>query len=140
MFKWEIIAEKNTKGSPEDIWNIWKDVSNWPKWDHDLEWSRINGEFTVGTMGVLKPKGWFSSEFKITDLALNRSHTETTYMPMTTLTFLHQLEKVNDGKLKITHKLTVAGLLAPLLWCTMRLKLKKTVPEALDNLIKNLKF
>jgi len=136
MFTWEIKAEKTTHATPETIWNFWKNVAGWPKWDHDLEWSRLEGEFEKGTKGTLKPKGWFASDFTITELKHHVEHTETTSMPMTKLVFSHRLEQTRDNGVNVVHHLKVSGLLAPLLGITMRFKLKKTVPEALEALVK----
>ncbi len=46
-----------TTASPEAIWEIWQDVANWNTWDHDIEFSAIDGPFKAGTTGNLKPKG-----------------------------------------------------------------------------------
>lgn len=138
MFSWEIKAVQTTNAKPQDIWEIWTDVSDWKSWDTDLEWSKINGKFEVGTTGTLKPKGWFSSNFTITEMNQDKSHCETTYLPFTTLQFNHTLEEISDRQVKITHNLKVSGLLSPLLWLTMRFKLRNTIPEALTNLVQKL--
>lgn len=135
MFSWSISATGTAKASPSDVWKIWKDVPNWPTWDTDLEWSRLDGDFAEGTTGTLKPKGWFSSKFTITKIESNKKHSDTTYMPFTTLVFEHRVESINKQQVKIMHDLKVSGLLAPLLWLTMRFQLKKSVPHALKNLV-----
>ncbi len=56
-------------------------------------------------------------------------------MPRTKLVFTHQLEKISDSQVRIQHNLRVKGLLAPLLFFTIRLKLRKAIPEALQNLV-----
>lgn len=40
----------------EDIWRIWSDVNNWPKWDKELEYCKMHDEFIEGTQFILKPK------------------------------------------------------------------------------------
>lgn len=139
MFNWEINAVRTATASPADVYNIWKDVPNWPTWDTSLEWTKLNGEFAEGTTGVLKPKGWFSSQFTITRIVPNSIHSDTTYMPLTTLVFNHQVKKINDTQVEIAHNMKVSGLLAPLLYLTMRFQLKNAIPVALENLIKKLK-
>lgn len=135
MFNWNITSTRTAHTSPEDVWNLWEDVPNWPSWDTELEWSRLNGKFAVGTTGTLKPKGWFSSTFTISQIIPHISHSETTHMPLTSLVFTHRLDKTNDKQVRITHSLKVSGLLAPLLWLTMRFQLKKSIPHALKNLV-----
>lgn len=45
-----------TSASPESIWQLWQDVKNWNTWDHGIEYSTIDGPFTEGSKGTLKPK------------------------------------------------------------------------------------
>lgn len=136
MFNWEIHAEALAKTEPSTVWNIWKDVKNWPKWDDSLEWSRLDGAFEVGTKGTLKPKGWFPSQFTITESVKDASHSDTTYMPFTSLLFSHKVSPLNDKEVKIVHHVKASGLLAPLLWLTMRFQIRKSLPIALNNLVK----
>ncbi len=136
MFSWEINASETAMAAPEAVWNIYKDVPNWPSWDHELSWSRLDGKFAEGTKGTLKPKGWFASDFVISKIVPNEAHSDTTHMPFTTLVFSHKLEKINANQVKITHHVKVTGLLAPLLALTMCFQFKKSVPQALKNLVK----
>lgn len=69
MFNWEINEVREANTLPSTVWSVWKDVPNWPTWDSDLEWSRLNGAFAEGATGVLKPKGWFSSNRPLSKLA-----------------------------------------------------------------------
>lgn len=133
MFKWTVQAEIITKASPLEVWNIWTDVSSWPTWDEDLEWSSLNGPFKVGTEGKLKPKGWPVSKFRLIAVKKYKSHSEKTAMPLTKIIFSHSL--IPDNKnVKIIHRVEASGLLAPLLWLTMRKALKKGMPQALKKL------
>jgi hypothetical protein len=29
------------------VWNIWKDISNWPSWDHNFNKTILDGEFDI---------------------------------------------------------------------------------------------
>ena len=72
MFTWEVRAEAISKASAKKIWDMWADVSSWPIWDHELEWARLDGPFTAGARGTVKPKGFFASGFEITSLEEER--------------------------------------------------------------------
>jgi hypothetical protein len=136
MFSWEVNAVEVAKSNPEAVWNVYKDVSNWPSWDEELTWSRLDGKFAEGTKGTLKPKGWFASDFTILEIVPNEAHSDVTHMPFTTLVFSHKLKKISETHVQITHHVKVSGLLAPLLALTMRFQFKKSVPKALKNLVK----
>lgn len=134
MFKWSISAEAFVKAQPSDVWSIWIDVSAWPKWDHELEWSSLSGPFQVGTEGQLKPKGWPPSKFRLILVEEGKAHSDKTVMPMTEIIFNHSVAPVENGQVRIVHHVEVRGLLAPLLWFTMRRVLKKGLPKAVNTL------
>lgn len=136
MFTWELRAEAITTATPADIWKVWTDVSAWPKWDHDLEWARLDGPFTAGTNGELKPKGWFSSKFQLIAVEKNKHHSDKTAMPLTQVIFHHSIVPHDPYKIRVVHHIKATGLLAPLLYFTMRKKLQKGLPEAVERLVK----
>lgn len=43
-----------TTATPAQIWRVWEDVETWKDWDHEIEFSRLNGPFKAGTTGCLK--------------------------------------------------------------------------------------
>jgi hypothetical protein len=134
MFKWSVQAEATAKATPRNVWDIWTDVASWPTWDHDLEWSQLHGPFKVGTEGKLKPKGWPASKFRLISVEEEKSHSDRTVMPLTEVVFKHSLAVSNGKEVRILHRVEVRGLLAPLLWMTMRLALKKGMPVAVKKL------
>ncbi len=136
MFKWNIRAESKAKASPQDVWDIWTDVPSWPKWDHELEYSQLNGPFKVGTKGKLKPKGWPASEFCLISVDEGKSHSDKTRMPLTDVIFNHTVTPCGNSEVSIVHHVEVSGLLAPLLYLTMRMALKKGLPTAVKTLAK----
>jgi hypothetical protein len=54
--------------SPSAIFDRWADVATWPQWNADTEWVRLDGAFTQGGTGVLKPKGGPRVKFVIEKL------------------------------------------------------------------------
>jgi len=134
MFKWVVTAKAKTKANPRDIWNLWVDVPSWPKWDHELEWSFLDGPFKVGSTGKLKPKGWFASKFSLVSVEEGKAHSDRTEMPFTKVIFSHSLTSSENGQVAIVHHVEVSGLLAPLLWLTMRRTIKKGLPQAVSRL------
>ena len=134
MFKWVVTAEVKTKADPRDVWDLWVDVPSWPKWDHELEWCSLDGPFKVGSTGKLKPKGWMASKFSLISIEEGKSHSDRTEMPFTKVIFSHSLMPSDDGQVIIVHHVEVAGLLAPLLWLTMRRAIKKGLPQAVNKL------
>ena len=128
MFSWSVEASYKTTAAKEKIWDLWADVPNWPQWDIDLEWSKLEGPFATGGKGSLKPKGGPTFSFKLTQVVPYRSFSVATSLPLTTILFAHILEKGPDGTHQIRHYADCKGLLAPLLFLTLRRSLKKGLP------------
>ena len=91
-----------TSASPKAIWTLWEDVQDWPSWDKELEWVKINGPFTEGQQGQLKPKGAPVSAFKITRCVPYKQFTDIANLPFSQLVFDHYLMSEN-GKTLVTH-------------------------------------
>jgi len=53
----------NISAEPSAVFEAYKDVSGWSQWDPETESASIEGSFSVGTAGKVKPKG--SPESKI---------------------------------------------------------------------------
>ncbi|MFK7890679.1 MAG: SRPBCC family protein [Granulosicoccus sp.] len=43
--------------SAQTIFDIYKDIESWPKWDPDLESVSLDGTFSLGATGWIKPQG-----------------------------------------------------------------------------------
>lgn len=119
------------KATPKAVWELWTDVENWPTWDDEVEWSQLDGPFQAGTTGQLKPKGGPAIAFTLTDVKSGKAFSNLSQIPMTTILFEHTLTPTDNFQLLIKHHVTVSGLLAPLLYFTMRKNLQKGLPIAL---------
>lgn len=103
MFKSEV--KSTTTASAEAIWKLWADVEGWKKWDTEVEYASIYGQFKVGTHGVLKAKGAPKSKFTITEATPNKSFTSRSRLPLCTIDFIHTFE---NGTL--THRIEMRGV------------------------------
>ena len=129
MWIWSVEGATKTTAYEKNVWKLWSDVNKWPIWDQELQWSKLNGPFKIGSKGELKPKGWPVTKFALTEVTENQSFSNIGYMPFTTHKFEHSLTKLKNGKLMITHKATVHGLLAPLLSFVMKRNLAKRIAK-----------
>lgn len=137
MWNWIYEASEESKVSPEAIWQVWKDVEGWSIWDEELEYCRLEGPFTAGTEGMIKPKGWSPLKFTITEAKECRGFKDITKISLgTTLEFQHSVESLPSGSVRITHRVYARGLLAPMLRFTLRRKLRAKMPRALEALIR----
>jgi hypothetical protein len=124
-----------TTASPKAIWAIWKDAANWPTWDTELETVILNGPFTKGATGRLKPKGgpWVNLIFA--DVITEKSFLTFSNLPLTTIFDDHYIQ-VKNGLTHVTNVIEMKGLLAFFFALVIGRNMKKTLPHTMENLVK----
>lgn len=126
-------TEPNLKS--QDIWPIWVDVNNWPKWHDDLDFCNLDGSFQVGANFTLKPKGHRPVSIEITEVNEGKSFTDCTSFPGAKMYDTHILEDTPNG-VTLTNKLVVTG---PLRWLWVKLvaqHIANSVPQEIASLIR----
>jgi hypothetical protein len=118
----------------EDIWRIWTDINNWPKWHGDLDYCKLEGEFKVGNHFFLKPKGIKQVKIMLTEIHEGYSFTDCTSFFGAKMYDTHSMIDTPDG-LKLTNKMVVIG---PLKWLWIKLvaqNVADTIAEETENLV-----
>jgi len=123
------------ESSAEKIFSLYKDVNNWSTWDPKTKECFIDGEFKVGTMGILKPKNGPKGKFTITEVTENKSFTVKYKLPFCDLYFKNELTPQSPGT-EVLHKIVFEGLLAPLWGRIIGNKLKKEQSQTMKALKK----
>jgi hypothetical protein len=124
-----------TKASKESVWKIWSDVPNWNKWDKEVEFSILDGEFMLGQTGILKPKKGPRTKIKVTEFTPFKSFSTTSNLPLAELRFDHYLSE-RQSWLYITHKISISGPLGFLFARLLGKNLAKGLEKSLQNLVK----
>jgi Polyketide cyclase / dehydrase and lipid transport len=107
---WTTSATAHTTASVERIWAIYRDVANWPRWDHGLARYHLDGPFTAGTAGNLQPVG--GPELPFTLVLVEEGHSfvdRTPIGPATAIIGRHELTPLAGGT-QITHVVEIEGL------------------------------
>lgn len=132
---WQRTFSKVYQGvSKENIWKLWTDIQNWPKWHDDLEYCNMNGPFKVGNYFMLKPKGMKAVKITLTEINHGTFFTDCTKFLGAKMYDTHMVEQTPDG-VKLTNKLVVKG---PLKWLWVKLvaqHVANTVPDETNALI-----
>ena len=118
----------------EDVWNAWSDVNNWPKWDNELEYCDMKGDFVKGSQFILKPRGGPKVKITLSEVIPHEKFVDYCKFLGATMHDAHFLEDMPKG-LRITNTITVTGPLA-FLWVGLVAKnVAVSVPEQTDRLI-----
>jgi len=119
----------------EDVWRLWTDINNWPKWHGDLEYCKLEGQFEVGNFFLLKPKGIPPVKIELTEIEVGRYFTDCTRFFGAKMYDTHSMEETPEG-LRLSNKLVVTG---PLKWLWIKLvaqNVADTVPDETEALVK----
>lgn len=134
MFKWQHSETVDTGATPNQIWSIWAEVENWPVWDSELEWVKMEGPFVQGTTGTMKPRGGPVVCFVLTNVDENRQFSDRTKLPLTKIEFIHRYETAANGSGRIVHKVEMTGFLAPLFGRVIGRKIRTHLRSAMEEL------
>jgi len=131
---WQYEEKVKTKLSKEKVWELWRDVKNWNKWDIDVKHSEIFSEFISGGNGVIQPMSGPKIKFVITDCKKLKSFTTVSYIPFCKIYFIHNMIEIN-GELEISHKVEIKGPLTFFFSRVIGNQIKKTLGKSMINLV-----
>ncbi len=118
----------------EDIWRLWSDVNNWPRWDSELEYCELKGEFVAGNQFILKPMGGPKVNIILSEVVKNKCFTDYAKFPGAVMYDAHELEDTAEG-LCIRNTISVKGILSFLWVHLVAKKVAHSVPKHMDALV-----
>ncbi|ASF12046.1 hypothetical protein NBRGN_105_00190 [Nocardia brasiliensis NBRC 14402] len=126
-------ATATSSAAPAVFFARWADTATWPEWNTDTEWVRLDGPFTQGATGTLKPKGGPKVRFVVERL------TDTEFVDVSrlfgaTLTFAHVVA-VADGRTTVRVTVSIEGPLRRLWIAILGGGVTKSVQPDLDALV-----
>lgn len=118
----------------EDVWSVWTDVNNWPKWDKELEYCKMDKTFEEGNQFILKPKGGPKVKITLSEVIPNKKFTDYCKFFGAIMYDAHELEETSEG-LRIKNRITVTGPLS-FIWVHLVAKnVANSIPEQMDALV-----
>jgi len=99
---------------PAALFACWADMASWPEWNLDTEWVRLDGPFSTGSTGMLKPKGGPKVRFVLESVVPGREFVDVSRLVGARLTFAHHVETLSDGRTSLRVSVTLDGPLARL--------------------------
>jgi hypothetical protein len=108
-------CEATFEADPAEVWKVWTDMALWPEWDVTKEIARLDGPFQPGVSGWAKQRGNLGGSFTITAVDAGRRWVTECPMPLGKVIFVHLLEPVAGGRVRVVKRVEVQGGLGPLL-------------------------
>ncbi len=137
----ELTHTEFAKASPENVWEIWSDVSTWAIWDHGIQWCKLKegNKFELGGEALLLPQGAPNPlSIRLIECTPGKSFTDEGSFELGSIQFAHTV--IPDGSgVKITHSLRYvpANPQAREVFETYMLpKIQRELPESVKTLAK----
>ncbi|MFG1808830.1 SRPBCC family protein [Streptomyces sp. NPDC049040] len=107
-------AHITSSAAPAAFFARWADMATWPEWNADTAWVRLDGPFTEGATGVLKPRGGPKVPFVVSALVHGEEFTDVSKLVGARLTFRHLVSATPEGSTRVDVTATLGGPLARL--------------------------
>lgn len=132
---WQVSHSETTTASPQAIWARWSNVSGWPEEDTKLEWSKLDGNFEVGTKIIMKPIGLPKSSVNITKVIPNKAFATEGSIPLGKMIIEHNIT-TQKGKTVFTHTITLTGPMRKVFAKLVAQKMADNLPQKMRNIAK----
>jgi hypothetical protein len=112
---WSKSYSKKVQGlKVEQVWKVWTDINRWHTWQSDIEYAKLVGDFKVGNVFVLKPKGGPKVKIELIRVEHNKIFTDLTRFPMARMYGSHEFI-MHGEELEIRTTMSIEGGLS-FLW------------------------
>ena len=132
---WEFEHSVQAPVSRERVWALWTDVSGWPSWNPGVGYAELDEPVIEGATGTVRAVGGPTSTLKVLAIEPERRFVTETSERLMRLRFEYELTDVEDGQLRITHRVRMTGAATPLLRRTVGARLERSIPAALEALV-----
>jgi hypothetical protein len=132
---WSFQHEQTTTATREQLWALWSDPANWPKWDATLESVQFDGPFESGAFGRLKPIKAKEIALELLDVEPLHSFVDIQLLPSAKMHTYHRIMGTDDGGLKVLQTGRFTGTLGRVFSFVIGRGLKRDMPVAISELI-----
>ena len=121
-----------------EVWTVWTDVNQWHTWQDDIEFAKLNGEFSKGGLIHFKPKGGPNIKLELTEVKPNSAFVDLTRFPLARMFDSHEI--IDHGeKLEIKSTIRIEGPLSFLWKKLVAENVAEGLEEQTDRLIEKVK-
>jgi hypothetical protein len=106
-------SQKVTGLDAEQLWKVWTDVNQWHTWQDDIEYAKLDGEFSAGQSILFKPKGSSEIKIELTRVEPNQRFVDLTRFPLAKMYDTHEIIE-HGNQLEVKTTVSLQGILAPL--------------------------
>ncbi|MCY0881487.1 MAG: hypothetical protein OWS74_05775, partial [Firmicutes bacterium] len=118
------------------VWKLYSDVTTWPWWDLSIAHVDLPQGFAIGSTGEITLKNQSSQALRLIAVLPMQGFTEERQAADSSVIweYTHRLRVIENGRIRITHHLKVAGEGADAVEALSRAALQEQMRGALDAL------
>ena len=136
---WSKTYSKKVAGLKVDrLWKVWSDVNQWHTWQDDIEYAKMDGEFTAGNTYKMKPRGGPEVSIELSKVEPNRAFADLTRFPLATMHATHEFIQ-SGAELEIKTTVSIEGALSFVWRKIVAEGVANSLPEQTDKLIQRAK-
>ena len=94
---------------PARIWQLFKDVAGWRRWNAGIEHIEIHGAFASGTTFSMKVPGGDEFTSLLVDVRENECFVDETIIDGTRVVVRHELRSTPSGTTRVTYGTEITG-------------------------------
>ncbi len=106
---WQHDYSVETSASPQTIWQIFADVSNWKQWNAGIERIEMNGPFAVGTELLMTPPGQEPLLSRLIEVTENEAFVDETRVEELVIVVAHRIKRLSDTRTQVTYSVEATG-------------------------------
>ncbi len=100
---------ETTHVAPNQVWELWTDLTTWPTWDSGLKKAQLNStSLGLGSKGTLIPDRGPKARFAFTEWEEGKQYAFSTQLPLAKLV-VKRYWRVDDGQTLFTHEVSFTG-------------------------------
>jgi hypothetical protein len=124
-----------TKATPLQLWKLWQDAENWKTWDHQIEFSQIDGPFEAGTAGSTKFVGTPIIKTLLKEVEPLKLVVQESYLSLAKVISYQSMQQ-EGGITKVTFQVEIRGPLAFFYGLMLGRFIKKKIPLEMEEMLK----
>lgn len=100
------------RAMPAQIWKLFSNVAEWPRWNAGIERIELHGPFATGTRFTMQPPGEDPFASTLLDVRENQGFTDETLLHGTRVLVHHLIAPLDGGSTRIVFRTEVSGPVA----------------------------
>jgi hypothetical protein len=134
---WTYDCSAETSAHPDVIFDLFSDVSTWPRWNAGVESMELDGPFVPGTTGTMTVPGQDPMRMRLTVVDQGRGFEDETEIPGAgvVVRVRHALTVLETGRTRIDYGVTIDGPAADALGPVIGPDITADFPSVLEALI-----